>query len=149
VTPEETSRALIAEQYEALLAQAELLDVEVRYEEAGDDATITVRCMKPEGRTFVFRLTCDDYPRVAPLLRFINPAAWGDSSLVHDFAREHWPMGEHIAERNKPFPVPCIRGHRDYYEGGWHPGWTIPPHEEDTPYQLVVHIRNAILDAWN
>ena len=149
MSTEDSSKAAAYHEFERLVVQADHLDIEVRWAETDDFGLIMVRCPKPEGRTFVFQLTCDDYPRIAPLLRFLNPEAWTNLELQSDAAREHWPTGSSMAERGKPFPVPCIRGHRDYYEGGWHDGWSKPLIEADTIYQTVVQIRNAIFSVWS
>lgn len=146
---EDNAKAAARHEYERLVAQAEHLDLDLRWIETDDFGVIMARCTKPEGRTFVFRLTCDDYPRIAPLLRFLHARAWENPELECDSAREHWPTGDRMAERAKPFPVPCIRGHRDYYEGGWHDGWSKPLVEADTIYQTVVQIRNAIFSVWS
>ena|ERR1700682_309992 len=149
-SPEDISKALVGEQYRLIEAQAEHFGWDCRLEDAGDYNVIYVRIPKPQGRAFILRLECDDYARQAPLAAFTNPKGWDDPTLKDDAQPEFWPTGgSYLAtDRGKPYAVMCIRGHREYYEG-WHAGWTNPPATQDTIYQLVVNIRNAILDLWN
>jgi hypothetical protein len=110
-----------------------------------------VRITKAGGRTFLMRLRCDDYPEIAPELRFIDPKVFDDSTVDASPAAEFYPTGENMvgAGGRGPLPVPCIKGHRDYYAGGWHAGWSNPPAHDHTLYQLVMNVRNAILDRWS
>jgi hypothetical protein len=64
---------------------------------------------------------------------------------------EFYPIGNEIVSGRGPLPVPCIKGHRDFYAGNppWHDGWTNPPSHDHSMYQLVVNLRNAILDRWS
>lgn len=119
--------------------------------DVGDYLVIFVRFEKPQGRTFVIRLQCDDYPEQAPELRFVAPEAFDQPSEEWQPAAEYYPSGNHIVNEPQrwPFPVPCIKGHRDYYAKGWHQGWTNPPAHDHSLYQLVMNVRNAILDHWS
>src|SRR5438067_1438892 len=127
-TPEERSKELAAEQFNLLLAQADHFGWVCRLEDRGDYHIIYVKIEKPAGRTFILRLECDDYSRQAPLATFANPDGWTNSALLDDVQGSFWPTGgSYLADRSKGYPVMCIRGHRDYYEPGWHTGWTDPP----------------------
>ena len=149
-TPEERSKELVAEQVGLLLAQAEHFNLECRLDDRGDYYVIYVKIAKPEGRTFILRLECDDYSRQPPLASFANPEGWINPAVKDDVQTAFWPTGgNYLADRNKGYPVMCIRGHRDYYEAAWHSGWTDPPGHHDRIYDLVVNVRNAILDIWS
>jgi hypothetical protein len=97
------------------------------------------------------RLRCDDYPEQAPELRFVAPDVFDRPSEEWQSAAAYYPSGDNVV--NEPqrgnFPVPCIKGHRDYYANGWHSGWTNPPAHDHSLYQLVMNVRNAILDRWS
>lgn len=150
VTPEDEARAAVREQYEMVVAQQEQYGWRPVIVDAGDYLVIFVSIEKPQGRTFAMRLRCDDYPEQAPELRFVAPAAVDQPSEKWPPEADFYPSGESIvieADRG-PFPVPCIKGHRDYYAKGWHQGWTNPPAHDHALYQLVVNVRNAILDRW-
>lgn len=110
-----------------------------------------MRVAKPGGRSFVMRLRFDDYPEVPPELRFVAPATFDDPSETAEPAAEFYPAGEYMRPPGDrgPLPVPCIKGHRDYYARGWHHGWTNPPLHDHCPYQLVLNVRYAILDRWS
>ena len=62
---------------------------------------------------------------------------------------EFYPTGPDMVTGRGPLPVPCIKGHRDYYAGTWHGGWTNPPAHDHSLYQLVMNVRNAILYHWS
>lgn len=119
--------------------------------DAGDYLVVFVRVDKPTGRSFVLRLRCDDYPEVAPELRFIAPEAFDNPTEEVAPLAEFYPVGESMvpAGQRGPLPVPCIKGHRDYYASGWHGGWSYPPTHDHSLYQLVMNVRNAILDRWS
>jgi hypothetical protein len=97
------------------------------------------------------RLRCDDYPEVAPELRFVAPEVFDSPSVDAPSVPEFYPTGDSIvaAGQRGPLPVLCIKGHRDYYAGGWHGGWTNPPAHDHSLYQLVMNVRNAILRRWS
>lgn len=150
LTPEEESKRLVAEEYEKLQQEADHFDWQVRLRDLGDYHVVYVRIPKPGGRVFVLTLECDDYPRQAPLAKFANPAGWNDPESRDDINASFFPTGgSYLADRQTGYPVMCIRGHRDFYAGGWHSGWTNPPHRDDNISQFVVHVRNAILDFWS
>ncbi len=152
-TPEDESKSAASAQYAMVLAQQEEYGWESKLLDAGDYLVIFVRIIKPGGRSFLMRLRCDDYPEVAPELHFIDPAAFGSLSGETEPAAEFYPTGESIiaAGQRGPLPVLCIKGHRDYYVGSppWHAGWTNPPAHDHCLYQLVMNVRNAILDRWS
>jgi len=150
VTAEEESKAASVEQYGMVVAQQDEYDWEPKSIDAGDYVIIFVRIQKPEGRTFVMRLRCDDYPEIAPELRFVSPGVFDNPTEAAVPEAHFYPTGESIVAAGKrgPLPVPCIKGHRDYYADGWNSGWTNPPAHDHTLYQLVMNIRNAILDRW-
>lgn len=149
MNPEDEARAAVAAQYDMVAAQQDEYGWTSALADVGDYFVVLVKLSKPGGRQFVVRLQCDDYPEIAPQLRFVAPDTFADPSAEAQL--EHYPRGEHIvaAGERGPLPVPCIKGHRDYYAGGWHAGWTNPPTHDHSLYQLVVNIRNAILDHWS
>ena len=151
VTAEEESKAAAVQQYELIVAQQDEYGWEPKMIDAGDYVVIFVRIQKPGGRIFVMRLRCDDYPEIAPELRFVSPDTFESPTEEALPEVQFYPAGESIvaAGERGPFPVPCIKGHRDYYADGWHPAWTNPPAHDHTPYQLVMNVRNAILDRWS
>lgn len=129
-------------------AQAALYDWETKMADRGDFTILYVQTTKPAGRTFLMRLQFDDYPEVAPELRFLNPSTFDDPEATRPDA-QYCPKGSYMAAGRGPFPVPCIKGHREYYARGWHIGWTNPPAHDHSPYQLVLNLRNAIIDVWS
>jgi hypothetical protein len=151
VTAEEESKAAAVEEYGQVEAQRDEYGWEPKIIDVGDYVVIFVRIQKPEGRTFVVRLRCDDYPEVAPELRFVAPEVFDNPTEEAAPEAQFYPTGDSIVEAGQrgPLPVPCIKGHRDYYADGWHPPWTNPPAHDHTLYQLVMNVRNAILDRWS
>ncbi|MDA8047401.1 MAG: hypothetical protein M0Z30_19555 [Actinomycetota bacterium] len=152
VTPEEESKAAAADQYQLIAAQQDEYGWRSTMIDVGDYLVIFVRVEKPGGRSFVMRLRLDDYPEIAPELRFVAAAVFDAPSLEAVPDAQFYPAGPYVVAANSgrgPLPVPCIVGHRDYYAAGWHTGWTNPPTNEHTPYQLVMNVRNAILDHWS
>ena len=151
VTPEDEARAAVREQFDMVIAQQEEYGWRTAMVDAGDYVVIFVSIAKPQGRIFVMRLRCDDYPEQAPELRFVAPAAFDMPSEESQPAADFYPRGDSIVNEAQrgPLPVPCIKGHRDYYANGWHQGWTNPPAHDHSLYQLVVNVRNAILDQWS
>lgn len=151
VTPEDEARAAVREQYDMIVAQQEEYGWHAAIIDTGDYLVIFVKIEKPQGRTFVLRLRCDDYPEQAPELRFVAPAAFDEPSEAWAPAAEFCPTGANIVNEAQrgPLPVPCIKGHREYYAGGWHQGWTNPPAHDHSLYQLVMNVRNAILTIWS
>ena len=148
-TPEELSKVLVKQQYSMIEAHASYLGWDCRLEDYGDYLVLYVRIVKPGGRVFLIRIECDDYPRQAPQVRFIDPDGWDDADRQTHVDPSFHPRGSWIAADRGPLPVMCLRGHRDYYRKSWHTGWTNPPDHLDCLSQLVVNIRNAIHDHWN
>lgn len=152
-TPEDEARAAVLAQYDLVVAQQAEYGWEPALLDASDYLVIFVRIAKWGGRTFVMRLRCDDYPEIAPELRFVAPETFDAPSEAAEPATEFYPTGESVvaAGQRGPLPVPCIKGHRDYYAGSppWHGGWTNPPAHDHSLYQLVMNVRNAILDRWS
>jgi len=151
VTPEDEARAAVREQHDMVVAQQEEYGWRSAIIDTGDYLVIFVKIEKPQGRTFVLRLRCDDYPEQAPELRFVAPAAFDQPSKAWQPAAAYCPTGANIVNEAQrgPFPVPCIKGHREYYARGWHGGWTNPPAHDHSLYQLVMNVRNAILTIWS
>ena len=152
ISPEDESKAHAREQYRMISAQQDEYGWQSTIIDVGDYVVTFVRVEKPLGRTFVMRLKFDDYPEIAPELRFIDPVAVDDSLAEAEAGAVFYPIGPHIVDANQgrgPLPVPCIIGHRDYYAAGWHGGWSNPPTREHSPYQLVMNVRNAILNVWS
>jgi hypothetical protein len=149
--PEDEAKAAVLRQYAMILAQQEEYGWEPAILDADDYLVIFIRVVKPAGREFVMRLRCDDYPEIAPELRFIEPAAFGSPTLEAPPEAQFYPTGNYIvgSRQRGPLPVPCIKGHRDYYAGGWHEGWSNPPAHDHSLYQLVMNVRNAILQHWS
>lgn len=150
-TPEDEAKAAVSEQYAMVVAQQHEYGWESKLLDVGDYLVIFVRICKPGRRTFLMRLRCDDYPEIAPELRFVDPSIFDAPTLDAQPAAEFYPTGESIvaAGQRGPLPVPCIKGHRDYYAAAWHGGWSNPPAHDHSLYQLVVNVRNAILGRWS
>ena len=150
-TPEDESKGAVAVEYQMLVAQQAEYDWEPKVLDLGDYLVIFVRIVKPSGRTFVLRLRCDDYPEIAPELRFVDPTTFENPSMAVDPDAKFYPTGDYmtLAGQRGPLPVPCIKGHRDYFANGWHAGWTNPPSHDHSLYQLVMNVRNAILTRWS
>jgi hypothetical protein len=149
--PEDEAKAAVLRQYAMILAQQEEYGWEPAILDVGDYLVVFIRMAKPAGREFVMRLRCDDYPEIAPELRFIDPAAFGSPTLETPPEAQFYPTGSYIVGSGLrgPLPMPCIKGHRDYYAGGWHGGWSNPPAHDHSLYQLVMNVRNAILQHWS
>lgn len=148
-SPEERSKSLVREEVDRLLAQSDYFDWQIRLHDVGDFLVVFVRIEKSEGRTFVVKLECDDYPSIAPKQGFIDPALFKVADERTEPAAEFYPQGGYVELGRGPLPVLCIKGHRDFYAGGWHEGWSDPPAHDHNLYQHVVNVRNAILDAWD
>ena len=149
-SPEDASKAAVLEQFAMVLAQTDEYGWESIDLDVGDFLVFFIRIAKPEGRQFVMRLRCDDYPEIAPEMRFVAPEVFEHPTDTAEPAAEFYPTGPSVVEAGQrgPLPVLCIKGHRDYYAGGWHGGWTNPPAHDHALYQLVMNVRNAILDRW-
>jgi hypothetical protein len=147
--PEEESKSLVRDEYEMLVAQSEFFGWALRLVDAGDYYVVYVQIVKPGGRMFVEMLECDDYPEIAPRVGFINPELFDTADAGTPCDAASHPTGENIGADRGPLPIMCIKGHRDYYAGGWHAGWSNPPAHDHTLYQHVVNVRNAILDKWS
>jgi hypothetical protein len=148
LTPEEESKALVRDEYERLVAQSDFFGWTLRLVDAGDFYVILVRIVGAGGRVFVLKLECDDYWQIAPLSGFIKPELFETADENTAFDPESYPGGGEIHQDRGPLPVMCIKGHRDYYGGNWHSGWSVPPTHDHTLYQHVVNVRNALLDKW-
>ena len=79
ISPEDESKAHAREQYRMISAQQDEYGWQSTIIDVGDYVVTFVRVEKPLGRTFVMRLKFDDYPEIAPELRFIDPVAVDDS----------------------------------------------------------------------
>jgi hypothetical protein len=148
LTPEEQSKARVRSEYEQLAAQSEHFGWRLRLLDAGDYHVILVRMPSPGSRVFVLKLVCDDYCQIPPLTGFISPELFDTADEATPFDACSYPQGADIRTDPGQLPVLCIKGHRGYYAGGWHSGWSIPPGHEHTLYQHVVNVRNALLDRW-
>jgi len=152
-SPEAEAKTAVIEQYTMIEQQQEEYGWKTRLLDAGDYLVLFIRYSKPGGRSFLMRLRCDDYPEIAPELRFINPEALELPTSEAELTADFYPAGDSIvaAGQRGTLPVPCIKGHRDYYAGNppWHEGWTNPPAHDHSLYQLVMNVRNAILDRWS
>lgn len=150
-TPEDEAKTAVLVQYDLVRAQQSEYGWDPALLDAGDYLVIFVRIAKPDGRTFLMRLRCDDYPEVAPEMRFVDPTTFDSLSEDAEPAPEFYPSGESVVPAGKrgPLPVLCIKGHRDYYADNWHGGWSNPPAHDHSLYQLVMNVRNAILARWS
>lgn len=148
-SPEESSKALVLHEYAMIEAQAGEYGWGSLIRDLGDYYVIYVHLHKPGGRVFVLRLECDDYPRQPPQAGFVDPAWWENMDLAERGDASFFPQGEYMQTGRGPLPVMCIRGQRDYYAAGWHAGWSNPPHNLDTLYQLVLNVRNAVYGRWS
>lgn len=151
LTSEEESKAAVIAQYDLVVAQQDEYGWQSKVIDVGDFLVIFVRITKASGRTFLLRLRCDDYPEVAPELRFIDPAEFIGPTMAALPGAQFYPAGDHIvpAGNRGDLPVPCIKGHRDYYRDNWHAGWSNPPAHDHSLYQLVLNVRYAILNVWS
>ncbi len=148
-TPEDEAKALAHREYELLVEQSDTYGWRTRLVDAGDYLVIFVRIEKSPDLAFVLKLECDDYGPLAARLVFIDPDLFETADENTPGAAEFYPHGDHIDVDHGPLPRICIIGHRDYYVGGWHQGWSDPPTHQHTLYQHVVNVRNAILDTWS
>jgi hypothetical protein len=147
-TPEEHSKAQALEQIERLREEAAFFGWKVRVHDAGDFLVLFVLIEKPSGRSFAMRLECDDYPALAPRQSFIDPDLFDTAGETTVAEAAFWPQGDNVVGDRGPLPVICIKGHRDFYAGNWHGGWSNPPTVDHSLYQHVVLVRNAIIDVW-
>jgi hypothetical protein len=148
-TPEDEAKALARREYGLLVDQSDTYGWQTRLVDAGDYLVIFVRIVKSPERVFVLKLECDDYGTLSATSVFINPSLFQTAHQNTPGEAEFYPRGDHIDMNHGPLPRICIIGHRDYYAGGWHDGWTNPPSHQHTLYQHVVNVRNAILDTWS
>ncbi len=149
LTLEEQSKSLVRDEYEKLVAQSDFFGWLLRLYDAGDYYIIFVRIEKTSERVFVLKLECDDYAQIAPKAGFIDPALFDSADETTEPATDYYPSGDYIVHDRGPLPVMCIKGHRDYYAGGWHSGWTNPPAHDHCICQHVVNVRNALLETWS
>lgn len=149
-SPEEASKLAVRAEFDLLVGQADVFGWTARLEDRGDYYVIYVRLQKPGGRCFVLRLECDDYPRQAPLAQFVDPDGWLVDARKDIVDASYFPRGgSYLGDRGIGYPVMCIRGHRDFYAGGWHGGWTNLPHRDDRISQFVGHVSHAISNIWS
>jgi hypothetical protein len=148
-TPEEQSKSLVHDEYEKLVAQSYFFGWQLRLHDAGDYYVIFVRVEKTPERVFLLKLECDDYTQVAPRSTFIDPDLFETADEATEPDDAFYPSGDYVVAGRGPLPVMCIKGHRDYYAGGWHAGWTDPPAHDQSLYQHVVNVRNALLEKWS
>lgn len=147
-TPEEQSKAVVRVALEHLRQNEVVLGLAVECQDAGDYLILYVRVAKSAGRTFVMRITCDDYPRQSPALAFVDPDGWSDTTRRDIVDASYFPTGEHITRDRGPLPVICMAGQREYYRDGWHAGWTNPPTGEHRLQQMVTNMTIAIRTRW-
>jgi hypothetical protein len=148
LSPEEQSKSLVRAEYDKLDAQSDFFGWQLRLHDAGDYYVIFVRVENAE-RVFVEMLECDDYPQQAPRATFIDPELFESADETTKPDGAYYPTGQYMVLDRGPFPVMCIKGHRDYYSSGWHDGWTNPPAHDHSLCQHVVNVRNALLDIWS
>lgn len=79
----------------------------------GFDIFVLMRPNKHPDKKFLLRLRCDDYPKRAPSLQFI------DSETKQEGA-QYWPQGgpfQAAISRSQTQPQLCIPGIREFHEG--------------------------------
>lgn len=147
-TPEEQSKAIVGVALGHLRENQDALGLAVEGRDAGDYLVLYVRIPRPKGRTFVLRVTCDDYPRRSPLIAFVDPDGWTDLARRDVVDAGFFPVGDNIHPDRGPLPVICMAGQREYYRDGWHAGWTNPPTGEHRLEQMVMNMSIAIRTRW-
>jgi hypothetical protein len=147
-TPEERSKATVGVALDYLQLNEDALALSVVCQDEGDYLVLFVRVLRPSGRTFVMRITCDDYPRRPPLLAFVDPEGWTDPARRNVVEASYFPTGEHIHSDRGLLPVICMAGQREYYRDEWHTGWTNPPTGDHRLEQMVTNMAIAIRTRW-
>lgn len=132
MTPEEESKAATFEEFRVIEAHSADFGWKAVLDERGDYSIILVLLHSPrENRPdLLAKFTCDDYPKLPPSLDFLSPKALEDPTLRDTLQTEFYPKGaKGIAQdaNRSPYPIVCLPGHRAYYAGGWHAGWSNPP----------------------
>lgn len=147
-TPEEQSKATVGVALHHLRNNEDALGLAVECLDAGDYLVLYVRIPRPGGRTFVMRVTCDDYPRRPPVIAFVDPDGWTDPARRDAAEAVFFPIGDHVHRDRGPLPVLCLPGQREYYRDNWHGGWTNPPVGEHRLEQMVANVAIAIRTKW-
>lgn len=125
--------ALVTEQVEKLRELASAANVSELVQQ-GHDVFITFM-RRREGRTYVLRFRCDNFPIAVPSAHFVDPATLEDSGP------EVWPSdGEQAVKRNANPRFICLPGVREYYEHGHGP---VPQERPDLSV-IFHHIAQAL-----
>jgi len=97
------------------------------------------------------RLRCDDYPEIAPELRFINPVIFDGPTLEAEPSAEFFPRAIQSSQSGSVARSQCSASKATVITtpATWHQGWSNPPAHDHSLYQLVMNVRNAILDRWS
>lgn len=148
VTPEEQSKAIVGLALDHLRDNEDALGLTVDSVDAGDYLVLYVRIPQPSGRTFVLRVSCDDYPRRPPHISFVDPEGWADRARRDTVDANFFPIGDHVHGDRGPLPVLCVPGQREFYRDGWHGGWTNPPRGDHRLEQMVTNVAIAIRARW-
>lgn len=153
MTPEEESKQRTLAEFEEIKAQSDHFGWQADMEDAGDYCVIylLLSSSKDHSKKLLVRLTCDDYPKTAPLLEFANPAGFSDKSLRNDVRAEFYPSGKGIVrEPNRSLlPIVCLAGHRVYHANGWHETWRNPPPANWRIYSFVERLRTSLNEDWS
>jgi hypothetical protein len=152
-SPEQESKEKVLEEYDKLSNAMDEYGWNLDFEDKGDYLVIYVlmHSKKNPEKKLLAKLKCDDYPRQAPLLEFINPDAMGNPSLRDDVKREFYPSGQGIANdpAKSPMPIVCLPGHRIYHANGWHTAWVVPPPTAWQIYFFIDRLQTALNNDWS
>ena len=153
MTPEEQSKQKTLAEFEEIKAQSDHFGWQANLEDEGDYYVIylLLASSKDQTKKLLIRLTCDDYPKSAPQLEFVNPAGFADESLRKDVRSEFYPKGKGIANdaNRSPLPIVCLAGHRIYHANGWHEAWRNPPPASWRIYSFVERLRTSFNEDWS
>ena len=153
MTPEEESKAATLEEYHVIAAHSTDFGWQADLDDKGDFCVIFVLLVAPRDQRskLLAKLTCDDYPKSAPLLEFVNPEALENKALRGDVREEFYPKGKGIAndKQRSPLPIVCMAGHRLYHANGWHTSWKNPPPHEWRTCVLVQQMGRSWIEDWS
>jgi hypothetical protein len=152
-SPEDESKRVTQRQVDLLTSSRDEFGWRVKSEDAGDYLIIFLLFVsrKNGNRALLARLKCDDYPRQAPLLEFLDPSKFDEASGASQPRAEFYPTGSGIANdpSKSPFPIVCLEGHRHYYAAGWHQGWSVPPPSHAEIYPLATRLQLSLDNDWS
>jgi len=79
----------------------------------GFDVYVTMHPKQHPDRSFLVRLRCEEYPKRAPSLQFVDPSTRREGA-------QYWPQGgpfQAAVSRSQSSPQLCIPGIREFHEG--------------------------------